>query len=297
MTKNIKILTTDSGLGGLSITAELVERIKSEGQFEQAEIIFFNCRPSHESGYDPMDSNEIRAKVFSQALYAMYEKFQPDVIMIACNTLSAIYEMCEFSKSPPVQVVGIIEDGVEKNLNLLRTRPEMEMIMFGTPTTVSSGVHKNILSKNGIDSSRLHYQDCLSLPNAIDRGPKSEEVKEMIEKFMKSASIKTQGKAFGISLLCTHFGYSLPIFLEFAQKIESFSGHIINPNSAIVDSFLRKYVSGSSANAEITVKCYTHSVISPAMRTTMFPLLAEISPHTAQALLDMIDTPNMFKIE
>jgi len=296
MTKKIKILTTDSGLGGLSVSAELIEKIKTGGYFEEAEITFFNCRPSDESGYDPLDNNEARAKVFSKALYAMYEKFQPDVIMIACNTLSAIYEMCEFSKSPPVPVVGIIEDGVEKIFNSLRSNPEKQMIMFGTPTTVSSGMHKNILTGKGIDPSRLHYQDCLSLPSVIDLGAESRAVKNMVEKFMKSGVEKTKEKSFGISLLCTHFGYSLPVFSEFADKFDNFSGDIINPNSSMVDSFLKKYESGKHVNTKTIIKCYSHTTISNEMLQTLFPLLEKISNDTAESFLNIINTPDMFKI-
>ena len=296
MTKKIKILTTDSGIGGLSITAELVERIKREKSFDEAEIIFFNCRPFDEFGYDLLGGNEARARVFSKALYAMYEKFQPDVIMIACNTLSAIYEMCEFSKSPPVAVIGIIEDGVEKNFNLLNAKPEMQMIMFGTPTTVSSSAHKNILTGKGIVSGRLHYQNCLNLPAVISRGAESDEVKNMVESFMRSGAAKTKGQAFGISLLCTHFAYSQPFFSESARKYKNFSGDIINPNSAMVDSFLKNYVSSKAEHAKTTVKCCTHAKISPEIRQAVFPLLEKISPDTAQAFLNMLDTPDMFSI-
>ena len=294
MTEKIKILTCDSGLGGLSVTAELVERIKTQGQFEEAEISFFNCRPCNDSAYDSMGSNEARAKFFSKSLYAMYEKFQPDVIIIACNTLSAIYEMCEFSKSPPVAVIGIIEDGVDEIFNSLLDNPEIEMIMFGTPTTVSSGIHKNILTAWGIDPERLHYQDCLNLPSAIVHGAESDEVKNMIEKFMKSGVAKTKGGNFGISLLCTHFVYSLSFFSEVARSFKNFSGDIINPNSTLVDSFLKKYKHGKAANPKTSIKCYTHTNISPKMCQEIFPYLKKISPDTAEALLNIVDTPDMF---
>ena len=296
MNKKIKILTTDSGLGGLAVTAELVERIKAERQFDEAEIIFFNCRPSDESGYDPLGSNEARAGVFSKALYAMYEKFRPDVIIIACNTLSVVYGMCAFAESPPVPVIGIIDDGVDQILDLLSEHPEMHMIMFGTPATVSSGMHKNILTAMGIEPERLHYQDCLSLPSVIGYGAESYEVKTMVESFMESGSAKTGGKTFGISLLCTHFGYSLPVFSEYARKFENFSGDIINPNSAIVDSFLQQYESGSVKNTKVTVKCCTHSTVNNEMRQAVFPLLEKISPDTAEAFLNITHKPDMFSI-
>lgn len=287
MAQKIKILTTDSGLGGLSVTAELVEKIKSGGQFEEAEITFFNCRPSDEYGYNPLGSNEVRAEVFSKALYAMHDKFQPDVIMIACNTLSVIYDLCEFFKSPLVPVVGIIEDGVKQISDLLLNNPEMHMVMFATPTTVSSAMHKNILTGQGIAPERLHYQDCFSLPGEISASAESDKVKNMIKKFMQSGEAKTKGKPFGISLLCTHFAYSLPIFSAFAQSYNNFSGDIINPNSALVDSFLRRYDSGKAANTKTTVKCYTNTTIGFETHQTLFPHLQKVSPDTAEALVNI----------
>lgn len=204
--------------------------------------------------------------------------------------------MCEFSKSPPVPVIGIIEDGVEKIFNLLSAHPEMHMIMFGTSTTVSSGLHKNILAGKGIDPERLHYQDCLNLPSVINYGAESDEVKTMVEKFMKSGVAGSKGQSFGISLLCTHFVYSLAVFAELARNFKNFSGDIINPNSAIVDSFLKKYDPGKAANTKIIIKCCTHTKIKPEIRQAIFPLLKKISPDTAEAFMNIIHTPDMFSI-
>lgn len=296
MSEKIKILTTDSGLGGLSLTAELVEAIRREKRFKEVEIIFFNCRPSAESGYDQLGNNEARSRVFSRALDAMYEKFRPDVIMLACNTLSAIYGMTEFSKAPPVPVTGIIESGVDEIFNLLNAKPEMQMIMFATSATVSSGVHKNILTARGIAPERLHYQACQNLPSEIMLGPESDKVKNMIESFMESVAAKVKGKPFGISLLCTHFAYSVPVFSGCARKFENFSGDVISPDSAMVASFLKNHVSDGAGKTNISVKCRTHTTISPQTRQAVFPLLKRISPDTERAFREMLDTPDMFKI-
>ncbi len=296
MTKKIRILTTDSGLGGLSVAAELVEKIKIKKHFDEAEIIFFNCRPSDDYGYDPLENNEARALVFSRALKAMYEKFLPDVIMIACNTLSAIYKMTEFSRISPVPVVGIIESGVEVIFNLMSNKNEMQMIMVGTPATVSSEVHKNTLITKGIASGRLHYQNCFGLPSEIVKGPESDKVKSMIVSIMEPGALKAKGQAFGISLLCTHFAYSIPVFSEIAQGFENFSGDIVSPDSAMIDTFLQDYSSNRAVHTNTAVKCCTHTTIAPESRRAIFPLLKKISTDTAQAFLDMHDMPDMFNI-
>ena len=296
MSKKMKILVTDSGIGGLSIAAELYERVKSEKHFEQAEIIFFDCRPSADCGYGPLGSNSVRARVFSKALTAMHEKFAPDVIIIACNTLSSIYELTEFSQNPAVPVMGIIEDGVAQIAEQLITFPEQHMILLGTPTTVDSGMHKELLNRSGIDSERLHYQACPGLPEAISRDANSQDVREMIKAFVNKAKQEIADKEFGISLLCTHFGYSLPYFDEAAGKYLEFSNKIVNPNSTLVDSFLKNHGQGRKENTDVEIKCYTHSTVSPESKDKMFPLIASLSPDAADAFMKLECTHDMFHI-
>jgi glutamate racemase len=296
MSKKMKILVTDSGIGGLSVAAELYERIKIERHFEQAEIIFFDCRPSADCGYGPLKNNSVRAHVFSKALTAMYGKFAPDVIIIACNTLSSIYGMTEFAQNPPVPVIGIIEDGVARIAELLTAFPEQHMVLLGTPTTVGSGMHKELLNRNGINSERLHYQACPGLPEAISRDAGSREVRGMIREFMDEAGQKVAGKGFAVSLLCTHFGYSLPFFDEAAGKYPEFSNQIINPNSTLVDSFLKNYGQGGADNTDVEIKCYTHSTVPPESQNKMFPLIASLSRDAADAFMKLEYTPGMFQI-
>ncbi|MDD5728271.1 MAG: aspartate/glutamate racemase family protein [Victivallales bacterium] len=294
----IKILVTDSGIGGVAFTAKLFELVKRERYFEKAEIIFFNCRPADNSGYVPLANDFRRAEVFSRALYAMAERFQPDRIIIACNTLSALYEMTEFAQSQPVPVTGIIEAGVSEIAGLLAAHPEMHMLLFATPVTVSSGVHKNRLDKREIDPGRLHYQACPGLPEAISRGARSGEVRKLIRQFMDEAGNRMAGEKFALSLLCTHFPYSLPFFAEFAACYSGFSGDILNPDSALADLFLRDCNSlrDLAGHSEPGIKCFTHSTVTPEMRRLMYPLLAEISPAVAAALLEMEHTSGMFRI-
>ena len=296
VSKKMKILVTDSGIGGLAIAAELYERVKCGRHFEQAEIIFFDCRPSADSGYGPLKNNSIRARVFSNALTAMHEKFVPDVIIIACNTLSSIYDMTEFSQNPPIPVIGIIEDGVSQIADTLTAFPEQHMVLLGTPTTVDSRMHKELLMKHGIDPDRLHYQACPGLPEAISRDANSEEVHEMIENFMSEAGQKISGKEFGISLLCTHFGYSFPFFDEAACKYPEFTSQIINPNSTLVGSFLKNYGQGRADNTDVEIKCYTHSTVAPQSQSKMYPLIASLSQDTADAFMRIEHTSSMFQI-
>lgn len=88
--QKLKLLFTDSGLGGISIMAEVANFLSKEKPVESAELIFFNSTPDKNIGYNKMSSEEDKINVFNSALYSMKEKFNPDYIFIACNTLSMI---------------------------------------------------------------------------------------------------------------------------------------------------------------------------------------------------------------
>ena len=296
MSDRIRIVTTDSGLGGLSITAELYERLKREKRFDELEMIFFNCRPSDESGYDALRDNESKVKAFSNALYAMTERFSPDLIIIACNTLSAIYEKTEFSNTSPVPVDGIIDVGIDEMGTFMKGNPHVHMLLFATPTTVNSKVHERILVEQGIAAERLHYQECRALPAAIDRNANSLEVRNMIREFMTEVFSKTNGQEFAVSLLCTHFPYSLPIFREEAERYKGFSGDIINPNSIFVHSILQNHHQRRKKKINASIQCFTHTDVPISNRKSLCPFIVEISTETASSLLNMSHIPHIFSI-
>ena len=102
--KSVSILITDSGLGGLSICAEVVSRLNRNPIFENVSITYFNAWPEQNRGYNKFDTIEERISIFNQALLGM-QSYQPDLIMIACNTLSALYDKTEFSKKSDVPVL------------------------------------------------------------------------------------------------------------------------------------------------------------------------------------------------
>ena len=108
---DISLLITDSGLGGLSVCADIVENLIKYRPCEHAKLTYFNAWPEQNRGYNLLPDMSERIRVFNCALEAM-EKFKPDMIMIACNTLSTIYPRTGFSRRTKVPVMGIIDLGV-----------------------------------------------------------------------------------------------------------------------------------------------------------------------------------------
>lgn len=77
--KQITLLVTDSGLGGLSVCAGMAARFANDARYERIHLVYFNAWPEQDRGYrhypDPAD----RSKVFDNALAAM-AKYTPDHI-------------------------------------------------------------------------------------------------------------------------------------------------------------------------------------------------------------------------
>lgn len=231
------ILVTDSGLGGLSVFAAIANQIIKGSSFDKINLVYFNAWPCTDKGYNHFPDMETKARVFSKALDAM-ASFNPDSILIACNTLTVIYPFTEFAQASPIPVTGIVDHGVEMIYEQLDQDEESRVIIFGTPTTTGEGTHKAALIKKGIEPSRIINQGCVNLAGKIELNPFSREVSQMIDENAKQAAAKLSGyggKVFA-ALCCTHFGYCKDQFTQglkahtLAQEIT-----ILNPNTRMAD--------------------------------------------------------------
>ena len=100
----IRIVVTDSGLGGISVLGELESKLKTARIFNNVELIFFNALYSKDLGYNEIESNREKANIFNNALFSMQDNYHPDIILIACNTLSVIYPITQFSNESKIRV-------------------------------------------------------------------------------------------------------------------------------------------------------------------------------------------------
>jgi hypothetical protein len=135
----VTIAVTDSGLGGLTVLAEAARKMEETGIFEGVDFIFFNALFSNEGGYNSLKTREEKIRVFDSALESLHSRFQPDVILIGCNTLSVLYKDTLFSKRADIPVFGIVDSGVNLIAQGLKDHPHASVLIFGTPTTISEG--------------------------------------------------------------------------------------------------------------------------------------------------------------
>ena len=293
---SIRIVVTDSGLGGLSVLAELENQIRRTNVFNKADLIFFNSLYSKELGYNGMKSIGEKVTVFNNALYSIQEHYNPDIILIACNTLSVIYSQTRFSIQTKIKVEGIVEAGVKLFLDSLKKEDKNSIILFGTPTTIESKLHRSLLIENGIDEHRIINQSCPMLESEIQDDPSSEKVINLITEFVKEASKKVTHKNNKVSagLCCTHYGYSSDIFEKVLTEKFGKNVEILNPNSKMATSLMGKRT-GKCDNTTLSIEVVSQVEIYAHEKFALSKILGNDSPLTVEAIENYNLKPNLFE--
>jgi len=294
--KSVTILVTDSGLGGLSVTADLAIRLVHSGVFENVQVIFFNSLFHNRSGYNSLENEDEKVRIFNTALEAMDEKYHPDLLLIACNTLSVIYDKTPFSKIAHFPVVGIVETGVNLIVKQFEKFPNSTAIIFATKTTINSNSHKNLLIERGYSTDRIIEQACPYLAGSIERGYNSEKTVELINKYVAMALEKFEGikKPIFASLNCTHYGYSRQQFLDAFAEAGDSTVVILDPNPEMSNFLFRPKYLHRYPETRVTVRVVSKTKIAEKKRKSLGKLIESISPETAKALNNYVYDPKLF---
>ncbi len=296
--QDITILVTDSGLGGLSVAADVAARLPESGVFRKVRIVFYNAL-FHNTGYNGLDAEAEKVRIFDVVLRAMEKRYHPDILLIACNTLSVLYDLTPFSRKAPFPAVGIVETGVDLIAKQFALTPEAKVIIFGTKTTIASEAHKKALVALGIPAERIIGQACHNLAGAIERGTASEETVGYVRQFVEEAMARAGGPGqplFG-SFNCTHFGYARRQFEEAFAAAGCPAIELLDPNPRLADFMFRPPYLHRYARTDVTVEVISKLEITEQEINSIGPLLRPVSPATADALRDYVHDPGLFEVD
>jgi len=295
--KDITILVTDSGLGGLSVAADLAARLPESGVFHKARIVFYNAL-FHNTGYNGLATEAEKDRIFDAVLRAMNERYRPDILLIACNTLSVVYDRTAFARTAPFPTVGIVETGVDLIARQFAKTPGATAFLFGTKTTIESEAHKKALVALGFPAERIYGQSCHKLAGAIERGIATEETVGYIRKFVAEALAQAgdiPGPLFA-SFNCTHFGYARQ---QFADAFAG-AGHpgieILDPNPLMADFLFKPPYLHRYPRTEVSVEVVSKLEITEQERAAIGPLLEAVSPAVAGAFRNYTFNPKLFEV-
>ena len=91
-----RVVICDSGLGGLNVASGFF----SVREGEICDVIYFNAYPAKGGGFNTLPSDRAREDLLRNVLEAM-KKFSPDLCLVACNTLSIVWERLKERYAPP----------------------------------------------------------------------------------------------------------------------------------------------------------------------------------------------------
>ncbi|MCC6395857.1 MAG: aspartate/glutamate racemase family protein [Bacteroidetes bacterium] len=282
----LKVLVTDSGLGGLAVCADIELRARQSGIYRRLQIIFANALPESNRGYNRMKSTAEKVRVFDDALGGMERWYAPDVILVACNTLSVLIPQTSFVTTSAIPVLGIVETGVDMLFEKLSADPRSTAVIFGTETTIGAGTHRRLLLERGVDSVRIVTQACPNLAGKIESDARGEKVVSAIAEFAGEAmgKIERTSDPVLVGLCCTHYGYAAREFEKAMRKRGAAGVEIVDPNSRMSNALFPPGRPRRAEGTDVSVEVVSRAEISPEEIASIGALVDSVSHPTAQAL-------------
>jgi len=295
---NVTIVVTDSGLGGLSVVAELAAQLPASGIARSARIVFVNALLDDAIGYNDLKLEKDKLRVFDAALAAMESRYKPDLLLIACNTLSVLYDKTAHAKAGGTEVVGIVGMGADLIDQKLKENPGGTAVIFATRTTIESGAYPKLLVEKGVPSDRIVGEACHRLAGSIERGADSEETANYVRTFVAEAiqRFPSNPGPLVVSLNCTHYGYVLEQWKKTFAGLGYPGVTVIDPNPLMAALVLREGGPKRYPSTSVTVEVVSKVKIGLDVQASLGKLLKTVSPQTADALGNYRYDPDLFSV-
>jgi glutamate racemase len=292
------ILITDSGVGGLSVCAYAERFVRTHGFREPVRLTFANAAPANDYGYNSMRTREEKLATFDRFLRNVADRFAPDLIYVACNTLSVLLPDTPYAASAAIPVRGIVETAANLLVRTLDANPRSVAMIFGTQTTIDAGAYPRLLEARGIAPARIVSQACPGLADTISEDREGTKTTAEIRGWVDTAIAKMQQPEASVvaCLACTHYGYRKDVFAA-ALADAGIDATVINPNeSAVGDLFPPQPGSASDERSfrEVDVQFVTRYAIPAATIEALTWFLSDLAPRTIAAMQHFVHAPDLF---
>lgn len=289
----MRIGITDSGVGGLSVCAELEARLRQSPVMEDIEIIYLNAAIEDDYSYNSMPDRPTKLQAFDRFLCSVREKYQPDLLFIACNTLSVLYQDSYFDHHRHVPIEGIVHSGTREMLAAFMSDSDVSFIIFATPTTIEEGVYANALRDHGVPVKQVIEQACPGLPDAISNDGSGLLASELLGRFVPAALEQFDSTPQNVAayLGCTHYGYQAG---RFKSALQAFVPRVrvLNPNRGAVDAILSR-LKIEPGDGSVAVSFITRYVIPDVAIKSLSGYIGKRAPDTLSALKNFVLLPGL----
>lgn len=289
----MRIGITDSGVGGLSVCAEVEARLRQSPAGEDIEIIYLNAAIEDDYSYNSMPDRQTKLQTFDRFLVSVREKYQPDLLFIACNTLSVLFQDSYFDHHRHIPIEGIVGSGTREMLTAFAHDSDVSFIIFATPTTIEEGVYSKALREHGVPASRVIEQACPGLPDAISNDGSGLLASQLLRKYVPAALEQFDNTPSNVVafLGCTHYGYQAD---QFKKSLQAFvpNAQVLNPNRGAVDTIFSRFQT-EPGHGSITVEFITRYAIPDVVIKSLSAYIGEMAPKTLSALKGFTHLPGL----
>lgn len=288
----MRLMITDSGLGGLSVCAGIEEKLRSSKV--DLEILYINANPEADGGYNSLPTQNDRIDMFDRFLEGSYSIYGPDRIAIACNTLSVIYDETNFSKEGVVAVDGIVDAAVRMSEAHLSKHSDQGLIVFATETTTEAGTYPKMISPG---KQPVIPQACPDLASAITSDASGDACRKMVKEYAREALNKFNNQPESVAglLACTHYGYQSRVFAQ-VLKTYGVQATILDPNTLMVDQLIDEIPEpGSSTSGELSIRFISRFPVPDVEIASVSTYLSDRAPLTLNSLRNQEIQPDLFQ--
>lgn len=296
----MKIVLTDSGFGGLGIAAELYEYLKKIFPGEPVEIVYVNGLPHRRYGYNSIPDINRKVSTFENLLRNIEDRLDPDFIVIACNTLSVLFDKTNIYKRISPKTTDILKFGTVTVLQRYQAKSDILLAITGSETTISSGIHVEFFR-----SYPAVFKTVLPIANtelitAIESDSTSELTKYLVNKCIRRMTDelhRTDYSAAALILACTHFPYVEHLFRGALKRL-SIKADIINPNLDLLE-YLKSLipVSEDRIRQPKSIQIISKTAVEPTRMRSISSLIKEISNDTITALHNYRYIPDFYDVD
>lgn len=202
------IAILDSGVGGLTVAKEVMRQLPHE------EIVYFG--DTARAPYGPRAAEEVME--FTEQIVDYLLQFRPKMVVIACNTATAI-ALKRIRLQVDVPVVGVIHPGVRA---AIKTTKNGCIGVIGTENTIKSGAYQQALHAISPHIEVVGLACPLLVPLVERRLYHTPEARRVVAESLRPLS----GFPMDCLILgCTHYPFLSPFISE-----------VIGPKVALINS-------------------------------------------------------------
>lgn len=247
----MRVALFDSGVGGLTVLAPFVkEANKHHFQFELNYYGDLANLPYGTKSPDQVKKLTLTSMHQLSQLLDLPKCNQPTLILIACNTASALAlnEVQQFfSPYKQTKVVGVIEAGCRSAQEIAQTQ-KSRVVVLGTQATIQTHAHRNTLNALGFAGDIVEKACPLFVPlveESLFEGPLTDLVLSLyLDSFLQPNDVVILG--------CTHY----PL-LKIAMKKKYPQVFIVDPGEALSQTLIKEYKNTNPvSNVDWSLRAY-----------------------------------------